>query len=113
MQIIVNNSMQGECRVAIFCTSNMEVKEINLTGFFNTVPKLTNLKSERLTAAKITTENVAFTMLNVYASNNAQSRRGLFRTLMTLIRQLNSLYILAGDWNNVLDPELDRASLAN
>jgi hypothetical protein len=91
----------------------MKVKEINLTGFFNTVPGLANLESSRLTVARITTEEVVFTMLNIYAPNNAQSCRGLFRTLTALIRQLNDHYILAGDWNNVLDPELDRVSLAN
>jgi hypothetical protein len=52
-------------------------------------------------------------MLNVYTPNNAQSHRGLFRTLAALIRQLDGPYILADDWNNVLDPELNRVSLAN
>jgi hypothetical protein len=111
MQIIMNNSTQNKQGIIIFCTPNIEVEEINLTSFFSTIPELANLESGRLIAARITTKNVAFNMLNVYASNNAQSCRGLFRTLITLIRQLNSLYILTDDWNNVLDPELDRASL--
>jgi hypothetical protein len=113
MQIIINNGMQSKCRVTIFCILNVKVEEINIISSFNTVFKLTNLKSGRLTVTRITTENVAFIMLNIYASNNAQSHRGLFRILTALIRQLADLYILTDDWNNVLNPELDRASLAN
>jgi exonuclease III len=97
VQVIVNNSIQSKHRVTIFCTLNIKVEEINLTGFFNTISELTNLESKRLITIRITTENVAFTMLNVYAFNNAQSHRDLFKTLMTLIRQLNDLYILAGN----------------
>jgi hypothetical protein len=113
MQIITNNSTQSKYKITIFYTLNMKVEEINLTGFFNTVPGLANLKSKRLTVIRITTENVAFIMLNVYAFNNAQSHRGLFRILITLIRQLDNFYILTDNWNNVLNPELDRASLIN
>jgi hypothetical protein len=97
MQIIVNNSMQGKHKVAIFCASNIKVKEINLAGFFNTVPKLTNLESGRLTVTRIITEDLTFIILNFYASNDAQSRRSLFRTLTALIRQLDGLYILANN----------------
>jgi hypothetical protein len=113
VQIIINNSTQSKHEITIFYTLNIKVKEINLTSFFNTVSVLTNLESRRLITIRITTENAAFIMLNFYVFNNAQSHRSLFRILIALIRQLNSLYIITSDWNNVLDPELDRASLAN
>ena len=112
VQILANNGAQGERGVAIFCTPNIDIEEIKLADFFNTVPGLANIEPGRLLAARITLEDVELTILNVYAPNNARNRRDLFCTLAALIRQLDGPYILVGDWNNVLDPELDRASSA-
>ena len=37
VQILANNGAQGERGVAIFCTPNIEMEEIKLADFFNTV----------------------------------------------------------------------------
>jgi hypothetical protein len=94
---VVNNGTQNERGVAIFCSSNVNIEKLNLDQFLTTIPDLNNIESGRLLAAKIVTEDLECTLFNVYAPNEAQSRQVLLRAMKSLIRQIDGLYILAGD----------------
>ena len=110
MHIVANNGTQNERGVAIFCNSNVNIEKLNLDQFLATTPGLNNVESGRLLVARITTEDLECTIFNVYTLNEAHGRRVLLKAMESLIRQIGGPYILARDWNNVLNVELDRSS---
>jgi exonuclease III len=85
VHICVNNGTQRERGVAIFCTSDVNMEEINQSDFFNTVPGLADIEPGRLVIARITNEDVEFILINVYAPNDSPGRSELFISLTALI----------------------------
>lgn len=61
----------------------------------------------RLLVLDVTVKDVAFRFIGVYAPNNHAELVSFFRRIEPFMNSSRRL-VLAGDWNAVLDPELDR-----
>jgi len=62
----------------------------------------------RTTIIDLDIDGVPTTLVNVYAPNNAKNNKAFFTTLADADWDPDRLHLLAGDFNSVVDPSLDR-----
>ena len=68
----------------------------------------------RLIIVNVVIDTVTYTMVNIYAPNNQADRNIFFKQLLENITEhAEGTIILAGDYNEILDPKIDRKTRSN
>ena len=68
----------------------------------------------RLIIVNVVIDTVTYTMVNIYAPNNQTDRNIFFKQLLENITEhVEGTIIIAGDYNEILDPKIDRKTRSN